>query len=161
MTTSEHKKEFESLTIGKLLLINKLLQKELEEGLQPQGLSATQAKAICTLSRLGPMNQRQLAGQIQVEPASLVRVIDLMEKSGLLTREKSPGDRRAHLIKLTPKGTKLEPTMWENLKRVDKKLTKKLKPEEKKNLENGLNAMMASLSKELEEMTGFTEEVPE
>ena len=44
---------------------------------------------------------------LQVHPASVTSVVDRLEKDGLVTRRRDPGDGRALLIELTPAGSEV------------------------------------------------------
>lgn len=73
-------------------------------------LGLTQAKWI-TLYHLvisdGPVLQRELATMIGVEGPTLVRLLDGLERKGLVKREAAPHDRRSKLVHLTDKAQPL------------------------------------------------------
>ena len=50
--------------------------------------------------------QTELACQLQLESATVVRLLDGMERLDLIERLPSPGDRRAKIVRLTPEGRK-------------------------------------------------------
>jgi MarR family transcriptional regulator for hemolysin len=50
------------------------------------------------------MTQTELAFELELEQATLVRLLDRMEQNGLIERRPDPGDRRAKLISLTSHG---------------------------------------------------------
>jgi DNA-binding MarR family transcriptional regulator len=52
-------------------------------------------------------NQRQLASHLGVLPSRLVVLLDELEAKALVTRERSPQDRRSQQLQLTRKGTRL------------------------------------------------------
>ena len=53
------------------------------------------------------VRQNALADAIGIEGASLVRLIDELQASGLVTREPDPSDRRANVVSLHgPRGAK-------------------------------------------------------
>ncbi|MBE9375272.1 winged helix-turn-helix transcriptional regulator [Saccharopolyspora sp. HNM0983] len=49
-------------------------------------------------------NQRELAEAVGIRGATLTQHLDGMESRGLLTRRRDPGNRRVHLVELTPDG---------------------------------------------------------
>ncbi|MBV1837428.1 MarR family transcriptional regulator [Acetobacter estunensis] len=51
-----------------------------------------------------PVRQTDLARALSVEAQSLVRVLDVLEQRGLVTREVDPDDRRSKLVVLTQEG---------------------------------------------------------
>src|SRR4051795_10263585 len=48
--------------------------------------------------------QRELMETMDVDPSILVTLLNPLEADGLVTRERDPGDRRRHLVTLTPAG---------------------------------------------------------
>jgi MarR family transcriptional regulator for hemolysin len=52
-------------------------------------------------------NQRELAGVIGIQGATLTHHLNGMEAAGLLTRRRDPANRRVHLVELTAAGTEL------------------------------------------------------
>lgn len=61
------------------------------------------------LMRLGAHNgitQAQLARELDITPQTLGTHLRKLEEQGLIARKKDPDDRRALLVKLTPKGKK-------------------------------------------------------
>ncbi|MER9494219.1 MarR family winged helix-turn-helix transcriptional regulator [Mesorhizobium sp. M0320] len=49
-------------------------------------------------------NQRELAGMIGIQGATLTHHLNAMEAQGLLTRRRDPENRRVHLVELTQAG---------------------------------------------------------
>jgi MarR family transcriptional regulator, lower aerobic nicotinate degradation pathway regulator len=76
----------------------------LAQALKPVGLELRHFAVMITLSDNGAMSQRQLADALDNDKASMVRIIDDLERKGYARREAVPGDRRVHSIVLTPEG---------------------------------------------------------
>src|SRR6266700_3489968 len=49
-------------------------------------------------------SQRELAGAVGVREATLTHHLNAMDTQGLVTRTRDPGNRRIHVVKLTPAG---------------------------------------------------------
>lgn len=49
-------------------------------------------------------NQRELAAEIGIEPATLTHHLNGMERDGLLLRQRDPDNRRVHIVTLTEAG---------------------------------------------------------
>jgi MarR family transcriptional regulator for hemolysin len=49
-------------------------------------------------------NQRELAGMIGIQGATLTHHLNAMEAQGLLSRRRDPDNRRVHLVELTAAG---------------------------------------------------------
>jgi DNA-binding MarR family transcriptional regulator len=59
------------------------------------------------LSLLGPVRLTELACSLGLDPSSVSRQVSSVERSGLVTREEDPGDRRAVRLVLTDRGVAL------------------------------------------------------
>ena len=77
---------------------------KLDERLSPLGLTQSRWLVLMHLSRMGGESlQKELAFIVGVEGPTLVRVLDGLERLGLVQRLGVEGDKRARLIRLTPK----------------------------------------------------------
>lgn len=63
-----------------------------------------QGRLLILLSRQESMTQKELADITQRRSATLSEQLELMEKGGLIIREKNPNDKRNVDIRLTQKG---------------------------------------------------------
>lgn len=80
----------------------------LDARLRPLGMSQARWQVLFKLSRAeAPLTQCDLAQRIGIEPASLVRLLDVLQQEGLVTRSTDPQDRRAKLVTLTDQGQAL------------------------------------------------------
>ncbi len=70
------------------------------------GLTLARARALFALSRRGPLTQKELADELEIETPTLVRVLDAMEKQNLIERRSAQTDRRAKQIHMTQTGLK-------------------------------------------------------
>src|SRR5436305_11339971 len=52
-------------------------------------------------------SQRELAGAVGIQGATLTHHLNTMESAGLVTRRRDPANRRLHLVELTPAGDAL------------------------------------------------------
>jgi len=88
-----------------LLLVGRLWRKMAREAAARHGVSEAAPAPLIWIERLGEnVRQNALAEAIGIEGASLVRLIDELQASGLVTREADPSDRRANVVSLTPRG---------------------------------------------------------
>jgi MarR family transcriptional regulator for hemolysin len=94
------------LTLGSALMrVARCWQREVNRTLQAHGLSQTMVMPLIVLHRHGgAVRQGLIAEEIGVEGPSLVRVIDQLERDGLVTRVADPSDRRAKMVALTDAG---------------------------------------------------------
>ena len=68
------------------------------------GLTYPRARTLLRLSKKEQMTQSELAWELELEQATMVRILDRMEEHDLVERRPDPNDRRAKLIVLTRKG---------------------------------------------------------
>jgi DNA-binding MarR family transcriptional regulator len=70
-------------------------------------LTPTQTSVLFTIVRLGPVGLGEVAEVESVNPTMLSRVTAQLCDAGLISREASPGDRRAAFVKATPAGRRM------------------------------------------------------
>ena len=80
------------------------LHLQFNETLTEAGGSLPQWLILTALKRGSHTMQRDIASTIGIEGATLTHHLNRMETEGLLRRERVAGDRRAHLVMLTPTG---------------------------------------------------------
>lgn len=75
----------------------------INERLAGCGLTSARWSTLLQLSRCeAPITQTELAALLGVEGPTLVRLLDALEKKGLIERRLTANDRRVKLIRLTP-----------------------------------------------------------
>jgi DNA-binding MarR family transcriptional regulator len=67
-------------------------------------LSMPQFAALHAIWRSGRMSGRELAGQLRVSPAAVVKVCDRLESRGYIERVRDRADRRVQWLQLTDDG---------------------------------------------------------
>jgi DNA-binding MarR family transcriptional regulator len=68
------------------------------------GVSPGQASALAMIERLGAPALSELAAAEQVRPPSMTRLVDALERDGLVERRVDATDRRCQRVCLTPAG---------------------------------------------------------
>lgn len=71
------------------------------------GLSAPRLSALSVIVFAGPITLGALAAAEQVRPPTMTRVVQSLERDGLVTREPVADDARAVLIRATSRGIRL------------------------------------------------------
>ncbi|WKD26298.1 MarR family transcriptional regulator [Pseudoalteromonas sp. KG3] len=64
-------------------------------------MTLAEAKALKYVARQQGVRQVELADKLEIQPITLARLIDQLEKLHLVERRADPSDRRAYLIYLT------------------------------------------------------------
>jgi len=86
-------------TLGYLLHeVARLLRKRFEQRARNSGLTRSQWQAIAYLSKNEGIHQAGLAELLEIEPITLVRILDKLEGRGLIERRQHPTDRRTWLL---------------------------------------------------------------
>ena len=70
-------------------------------------LSPSQAAALATIDRHGPLTPSELATRERIQRPTATRVIARLEEAGLLDRTSDPDDRRSCLVGVAPEGRRL------------------------------------------------------
>jgi MarR family transcriptional regulator for hemolysin len=73
-----------------------------EERAQTLSLTLPQCRVLINLQSHEGVSQKRLAELTEVDPMTLVRILDRMEADGWVQRRFDPADRRAHTLWLTP-----------------------------------------------------------
>jgi DNA-binding MarR family transcriptional regulator len=71
------------------------------------GLSSARASALSVLVFGGPLSLGRLAEIEQVSAPTMTRLVQGLERQGLVRRETDPEDRRSVRVRATPKGVRL------------------------------------------------------
>jgi MarR family transcriptional regulator for hemolysin len=84
---------------------SRLIRKLADRRLGAIGLTRAQWQALGNLRRMGPMTQAALAEIMEVETATIARLIDRLEAAGWIARKAEAQDRRVKLVTMTDKAT--------------------------------------------------------
>ncbi|HEY8546485.1 MAG TPA: MarR family transcriptional regulator, partial [Acidimicrobiales bacterium] len=68
------------------------------------GLTPSQASALMSVGKHGPLTLGRLARIEQIAPPTTTRIVAKLEDDGLVRRETDPNDRRSVLVELTAEG---------------------------------------------------------
>lgn len=80
------------------------------------------------------LSQTQLARTLGVDGSTMVAMIDRMEQSGWVARERSKTDRRSHELRLTDGGTEMLDRITPMVRQLDSALTESLTDDESREL---------------------------
>ena len=92
--------------------LGRLYTKRFEERATGLELTLVQCKALVYLTKNEGISQKRLAELIDVDPMSLVRILDRMEADGWVERRADPGDRRASSLRVTEKSKPVLDQIW-------------------------------------------------
>ena len=117
-------------------------------------VTAEQWKVLSLLVETDGLTQRELARKNSKDPTTLVRILDKMEKKGLVERRHHPGDRRVFRITLTTKGRKLQERLAPLAVRSSEDATQGMSKTEVRTLKRLLRQVHANLAPLREETVG-------
>lgn len=71
------------------------------------GMTVPQLLCMIKIDELGPLTLKELSQEVFLNPSTIVGIVDRLEKSGILMRERSVLDRRRVRISLTERGKEM------------------------------------------------------
>jgi len=83
--------------------VARLMRKRFEQNARGLGLTRSQWQTRAYLAKNEGIHQSGLADILEIEPITLVRILDKLEARDLIERRAHPTDRRIRLLYLTPK----------------------------------------------------------
>ncbi len=83
--------------------VSRRLRRAFQKRMVGHSLTLAQARALVYVSRHSGIRQVELAEMLEVQPITLARLIDQLEKHELVQRRSDPSDRRAYQLHLTEK----------------------------------------------------------
>jgi DNA-binding MarR family transcriptional regulator len=99
-------------------------------GVMPPGRDAKELGLLVIVDASGPLSQRELGAILTVNRSVMVKLIDRLERDGLVARERDPADRRSYALRITNPGRAMIAEMTRGALRGDAELTASLsKPE--------------------------------
>jgi len=99
-------------TLGFLLHdVARLLRKRFEQRAKDMGLTRSQWQTLAYLSNNEGIHQAGLAEILEIEPITLVRILDKLAERGLVERRQHPNDRRSWLLYMREEARPLLDTM--------------------------------------------------
>ena len=123
----------------------RLLRKRFEQRARHMGLTRSQWQAMAYLASNEGIHQGGLAELLDIEPITLVPLLDKLEARGLIERRPHPTDRRSKLLFLTEAAHPLLATMRVIGEATRAEALESLTPSERAGLLQALTTMKANL----------------
>lgn len=86
---------------GELAAVNRKLRALVDDRARDMGLTLSRARLLMELAKADGPIQSDLAGLLDIEQPTLVRLLDGLERNGMIERRAVEGDRRARRVFLT------------------------------------------------------------
>lgn len=125
--------------------VAKSMRSALEEKLKPYKINSTQWVVMQGLADNTSITQTELGKRVELDSPTITKTIDKLENAGLLRRVAAKDDRRAQLVKLTPKGRRLLPDISEAATEVNKLASKGMRAAKYKTFLNELTHIRNNL----------------
>jgi DNA-binding MarR family transcriptional regulator len=93
--------------ISQLIESSRFLRNHIDHRAKARGTTRAQWIVLFRLREQEGLSQVDLAEVLELQPISLVRLLDRLVKHGLVERRSDPKDRRANRLFLTPAGRQL------------------------------------------------------
>jgi MarR family transcriptional regulator for hemolysin len=108
----------------RLLPLSRRWRAAADRALADCGVSGAAGWALLHVGRLGDdVRQGELVAELDMQGASVVRVLDQLETAALLTRTPDPADRRTNRLRLTDAGRALVGRIEDSLAALRRDLT--------------------------------------
>jgi DNA-binding MarR family transcriptional regulator len=130
----------------------RLLRRQFDQETRHLDMTSAQLQILGRLAHAEGINQAQLAGMLDMEPITVSRHVDRMEKAGFVERRPDPQDRRVWLLSLTEKGKALLPGMREIAQRIFAQAQEGLSESERATFMKGLEQLVSNLSRKPAEL---------
>jgi DNA-binding MarR family transcriptional regulator len=109
----------EQWPLGRLLsAAARSVERDWDERLRAIGLSHAAVVAIDILIRTGPTGADTIARTARVQPQTMSRTLERMERDGLVERAPHPADRRRRVVSVTPAGR----SAWETARHIEREV---------------------------------------
>jgi len=126
----ERKPEHENINFL-LGVIGRLRRTQMNEALAANGIYAGQEMFLWHLWRQDGLTQSQLVERLCVQPPTISKMLDRMEKAGLVERRPDPDDSRISRVYLTEQGRRSQDAVSEVWMSIEHRLTQGLSVEER------------------------------
>jgi DNA-binding MarR family transcriptional regulator len=111
--------------------------------LEARGETMLAWQVLGGVRRTGPSTQRELAEAVSQHPAGVCRLLDDLEKRGLVTRTRDTGDRRRMIVRVTAAGRRRWQTLLPEVVRSVEKTVSPLSDAERRSLRDLLRKVVS------------------
>lgn len=109
----------EQWPLGRLLsAAARSVERDWDERLRAIGLPHAALIAVDILIRTGPTGADTIARTARVQPQTMSRTLERMERDGLVERSPHPDDRRRRLVTVTDRGRRA----WETARHIEREV---------------------------------------
>ena len=129
-----------------MVLASQAFQKALNDELAPHGITFRQCQVLGWLILDGNLSQVDLASRMMIEPATLVGVLDRMERDKWISRIATTADRRRKMIQINPQAREIWKKVVCCAREVRARAVQGLSERQVKTLKKTLRTVLGNLS---------------
>jgi DNA-binding MarR family transcriptional regulator len=107
----------------KLVRTGKRVSTAFDRRLKGQEITLTQCEVLLALAESGPIRQTDLADQILVNKATLIPMIERLERQGWIKKQSNADDHRSYFLALTDAGKKCSDQVKGAMKKIARDLS--------------------------------------
>jgi DNA-binding MarR family transcriptional regulator len=122
-----------------------LMSQWLDDALKPHGLGRSQWQVLFRVRRAGTLGQKELSQALQIEPATLTGIVDVLVAKGWLDRAGSCDDKRCRVLTLTEAGAALMDSIADPYAIVEKRMRRGIAAADVAQAESTLEALIRNL----------------
>jgi MarR family transcriptional regulator, lower aerobic nicotinate degradation pathway regulator len=122
-----------------------LISQRINDALKPHGLARSQWQVLTRVSRAGTLAQKDLHRAMQVEPATLTGIVDVLVAKGWIERVGCAEDKRCRTLQLSPEGVALVATVPDPYEIVETRMLAGVPAEDRARVEATLEVMIRNL----------------
>ncbi len=126
-----------------------LFETALNNELAGTGITLRQVQVLASLALHGNLSQTDLANILRIEPSTLVRILDRMERDEWIERCNDPDDRRKKLVRPTNKVTEKWDTIIERGEAMEQRAVSGLGKKQLQVLKDTLAIIRKNLGSEI------------
>jgi len=118
-----------------------------EDSFSELGVRVGQDMVLLRLWGEDGLSPTELANRLRVEPATVSKVLNRMEKADLVTRQRDPEDARSFKVYLTDRGRALQEPVSSRWKQIEAQMLEGLTHDERVFLRRSLSKVRDNLSR--------------
>ena len=80
------------------------INSELDHALSVKGLKTRDYSVLSVIQYQGPRSQQEIAQKLRIDKATMVAIVDTLERLGLVERQRNQADRRNYSLTITQAG---------------------------------------------------------
>lgn len=104
-----------------MALIYNICNSRLSAFLKPYNLNPGKLNILVAIRFHGGqegVSQVEISKHLIVSPSNMTKMVDKLQKEGMVNRESLPGDRRVNIVKVTPKAEKFLDQLWAEYQKI-------------------------------------------